>query len=110
MTLPFGKMGSPGFSKRKSFEHEREVRGIIQYEKDFLKNPALVFSPDCIQQLLDTQPKGLPLDTDLNSFITAIYVSPLSPPRFFDLVKNQADRHGLGDLVQKSKLLGEPVY
>lgn len=109
MTLPFGMTARPGFLKRKSFEHEKEVRAMIRMEKH-PEDPNLIFSAEWVQSLYEQMPPGIIASVDLPRLIKGIYVSPLAPSWLLDLVQTLADRHGLENLVRKSRLLGDPTF
>jgi len=106
-SLPFGKKARPGFLKRKSFEHEKEVRGMIYVEEQL---PNLILSPEYVQDLRESMPLGIDVKVKLKQLIQEIYISPLSASYFSDVVAILSDRHGVADLLRRSTLLGEPVY
>jgi len=108
-TLPFGKKARPGFLKRKSFEHEKEVRGMIYFE-EYPQDPNLIRSPEYVQSLRESRPPGIDVRVELKRLIQEIYISPLSAAYFRDVVSILTDRHGLADLIHPSALLGDPVY
>jgi len=109
MTLPFGRTARPGFLKRKSFEHEKEVRGMIRID-EYPEDLNLIHSPKWVRSLAEKVPRGISVSVDLARLIERIYVSPLAPSWFVDLVQTLASRHGLANLVRPSRLLGEPDY
>lgn len=109
MKLPFGKTARPGFLKRKSFEHEKEVRAMVRFEK-YPDNANDIFSPEWVKSLAEELPRGVNLSADLRQLIKRIHVSPSAAGWFLDLVKTASARVGMGDLVQRSDMLGEPVY
>ena len=109
MTLPFGKVARAGFSKRKSFEHEKEVRGIIRLE-DSPDNPQEILSAERVWNLQKHLSKGIDAEVDLNELIIEIVLSPLSKVWVDDLVRAVAERFGLGNCIRKSSLSGTPVY
>jgi len=80
------------FHKRKSFEHENEIRAII---KKLDGNEIGVG-------------RGLHVDIDL--LIESIYVSPESPQWFFELIKNTLKKYGIKKPVVKSSLADDPIY
>lgn len=77
--------------KRKSFEHEREVRAEIF---DF-RNPNL---------------RGLNIDVSLESLIDAVYVSPTAPSWFYEIVKDVMRKYELDKPVIWSKIKQQPFY
>ncbi|HEN3247622.1 TPA: hypothetical protein U5D40_000061 [Yersinia enterocolitica] len=76
--------------KRKSFEHEKEVRAIT---KDFKCNS-----------------KGKNIECDLSILIESVYISPLAPSWFLQLVNDVNSRFGLDIKVSSSNLTDEPFY
>jgi hypothetical protein len=109
MTLPFGKKARVGFLKRKSFEHEKEVRGLFQIQEDIV-GPTLVLNAEYLDGLKRSLPPGINAPVSLKRLIRQIYISPLAPEFFRDLVRTVAKRHGLAKLVRESSLCGEPVF
>lgn len=77
--------------KRKSFEHEKEVRAIM---KDFLGNGD----------------KGKLITADLRILIDKVYVSPTSPKWITDLIKEIMEKYGLKKKVYQSGLNEEPFH
>ena len=80
------------FHKRKSFEHESEIRAIV---KELNK---------------DEMDVGCAISIELDLLIENIYVSPESPEWFYKLVENSVKKYGLNKLVIKSSLADDPVY
>lgn len=77
------------FHKRRSFDHEREVRAIfIDY--------------------VDTSPKHVPVD--LNVLVADVFVAPGAPLWMRDLVHKLLKRYGLAATVAPSRLDAEPSY
>lgn len=76
--------------KRKSFEHEREVRAVIQ---DF-----------------DCNDLGKIIPCDLQILIKEVYVSPEAQPWFIDLIKDVNKKYSLDVNVTQSSLNEEPFY
>ncbi|HWY80279.1 MAG TPA: hypothetical protein VNW29_08025 [Candidatus Sulfotelmatobacter sp.] len=91
----------PYFHKRKSFEHEMELRAVtISFP---LKGDGVDFS-------VDLPDIGLYIPVDLNILIKKIYVSPDSPKWFFKLVKAIKDKYGLKQDVLQSDLIKSPLF
>lgn len=109
MSLTFGLVGRPGFSKRKAFEHEREVRGMIRL-KDIPDNLDHFLSNERIDGLKRSMPLGVGAHIDLTKLIHKIYTNPHATDWFLDLVQLLVGRHGLGDTVCESTLRGHPEY
>ena len=96
-SLLAGNAFNPFLHKRRSFEHEREVRAIhwISSEKGFA------------QDVCDT---GIYSDIDVSLLIKGVIVAPYADSWFLELVKSVAIRYGLEAPVNKSSLAGEPWW
>lgn len=77
--------------KRKSFEHEREIRAVY---KDF-KNESEY---------------GKAIDVDINILIQNIFVSPTAQSWFVDLVKETLNKYEIKKKVKSSSMLTEPFH
>jgi hypothetical protein len=100
--IPEKDILSPFFYKRKSFEHERELRAIINFSgKSDFNNLTL---PD--RQLVE----GDLVNLDLRKLIENIFVSPNSSNWFYDLVKNIVAVYNFKIPVVRSSLEEEPFY
>lgn len=76
--------------KRKSFEHEREVRALI---RDF-----------------KCRDLGKVVPCALEVLIEEVFVSPKAPPWFVRLVNDVNERYGLTVKVSQSELVEEPFF
>jgi len=84
------------FSKRKSFEYERELRMVVrpkEYEE--------------VNKL-----GGMYLPVNIDALIERVYIAPDSPAWFFNLVRSVAsEKYGLNaNLFTKSDLSSGPLY
>lgn len=77
--------------KRKSFEHEKEVRAII---KEFQPNGDF----------------GKLIKVDLKTLIDKIYISPTSPNWIIELVKDVNLKYGLNKKIEHSELNEKPFH
>ncbi|MFZ5476904.1 MAG: DUF2971 domain-containing protein [Myxococcota bacterium] len=84
--------------KRKSFEHEREVRAIIW---DALG----ATSGNCV-----LGEYGVNLPVDLEALIEGIFVAPQAPSWVRDAVAETVRRYGIGSAVIQSTLDSKPLY
>ena len=65
--------------KRKSFEHERELRAVFW----------MIYGiPEAAPYKKDAEPAGLAIKVDVNVLIERVYISPLATPWFATIVKN----------------------
>lgn len=87
-----GNLLNPFVHKRKSFEHERELRAAVYFPVRFIEPPE------------EEQPNGLKIKIDINKLIENIYVSPDSQPWFSDLVKQAIIKYGYNFKVVGSEL------
>ena len=99
--LESGNILSPFMHKRKSFEHEREVRAIN------LKWP---FGEGFESIENDTIEFGVEIKTDLEVLIEKIYVAPNSPAWFSELVRSAVNRYGYTFEVVHSRLNDSPLF
>jgi hypothetical protein len=111
----FGKF----FFKRKSFEHESEIRAIIYKvnlsDSTQLREEVDEFDmPYTIEETvsyLDQPEKGFYVTVNLDSFIEKIYIAPTSPEWFKELVISVVKIYGLSEkLVMQSRLDENPIY
>ena len=79
--------------KRKSFEHEREVRALLLDGSESA-----------------TRSGGCYCEVDLDKLIKEIYVAPSSEQWCVELVQAVAKRYNLEDRIHQSKLGGEPIF
>ena len=86
----FASINNSFWCKRKSFEHEKEVRAI-KIKRD----------------LTDS---GIMVPCDINNLIEAVYVSPTSPNWFIDQVNDVNGKYGLNLEVKHSELTITPFY
>ena len=91
--IPLRNALFPYFHKRKSFEHEHEVRAIATHHP-----PKDVFEV------------GTYHGVDLSILILEVVVAPYADDWFVELVQSVASRYGLGVPVRKSKLAELPMW
>lgn len=99
--LPEGNMFYPFVHKRKSFEHERELRALIQE------------LPTKDGQLLTGVPNpqaGLSVPVDLDMLVDGIFLSPTAPGWLTKLVTRVCARYGVKADVARSSLATEPIF
>jgi hypothetical protein len=106
-TINTGYALSRFFFKRKSFQHESELRIVSQLSDQFKlqfeehTNLVKADSNDII---------GIELKMDLTSLIESIYVSPLAPRWFVDVVENLISTYGYSFRTNHSKIGVSPIY
>ena len=99
--MPEGNTFYPFVHKRKSFEHEQELRAVIQ------KVPSKNDKIDLSKPLFG---EGIYVSVDLNVLIDRIYLAPTSPKWLFELVKSVMGKYQLDKEVHQSSLDDVPVY
>ena len=97
-TWPSGNAFWPYVHKRLSFAHEAEVRALVSRIPEDLPDHEV------------EPPPGVLIAVDLALIIEAIYVSPVAPPWFSDLVTRVCKRYGVGADVRQSELATTPIY
>lgn len=84
--------------KRKSFEHEREIRAIHQIPFQYAEE-------GWINDDAESPVKhGLGISCDIRVLIERVYISPTAPSWFEELVRSMCDKYNLHDRVFKSEL------
>jgi hypothetical protein len=99
--LDSGNILSPFVHKRRSFEHEKEVRAI---------NLQWPTGEQGIDFNVDTIDFGVEIKTDLEILIEKIYVAPNSPQWFAELVRSAVNRYGYNFEVVHSRLNDSPLF
>jgi hypothetical protein len=102
--IPESNLLAPFMYKRKSFEHEKELRAILNLSgiDDF----DLSFSD--IEGDPPNGGKWLPLD--VSKLIEKVYVAPYAQKWFGDLIKSVVKTYHLSKPVVKSSLDDEPIF
>lgn len=90
--IPEGNTFGPYLYKRQSFDHEREVRAIVQ-----------IFSQD----ICDI---GKYYEVDLSLLIQEVIVSPFAPAWLLELIHSVATRYNLETPIVKSNLGDNPMW
>src|SRR6266498_340739 len=99
--MPEGNVFYPFLHKRKSFEHERELRAIIWQ---------LPVKDEQIDRGAVPNDAGVWKQVELGELIEAVYVAPTAPSWFHSLVQGVSMRYNLGKKVVQSALDREPFY
>ena len=105
--IPENNTMYPFVHKRRSFEHERELRALIQSFP-----PAAASDEGTL-----VMPVGLPnpdygrlIPVSLEALVDRVYVAPAAPSWFSALVENVTAKYGLSRPVISSSLARAPVY
>jgi hypothetical protein len=95
-TFPIKFVFDRAMHKRKSFEHEREVRAL-HWDTSVFDTAA-------------TQMNGIKVDVDLNALIEQIWVAPTSPAWLRGLVEAVLKRYSINKSVHDSDLDKSPMF
>ncbi len=92
----------PFVHKRKSFEHEKEIRVLkwIMPQKVEGKMDLSIPNPNF----------GIDIEIDIHVLINKVYVSPTAPPWFFELTKSVMNKYEVEKEVIMSDMTVGPVY
>jgi len=101
--IPEGYLINPFFYKRKSFEHEKELRAIIMRYPTKRRGVNFIKSPDVFT-------RGEYLDIDLETLVEKVYVSPMSPDWFKSLVESVMKKYGIDKKTAVSDLDDSPTF
>jgi hypothetical protein len=91
----------PFLTKRRSFEHEREVRALIDVSTLENVHPSYRHPPTV---------DGLRVPVDVQILIERIHVAPVADDWFYGLVRRITERYGVSVGVGRSELDAGPVY
>jgi len=95
-------MAGPFIYKRKSFEHEQELRAVI-----WNTQPASTINEESVIEIVD---HGMRIQADINKLIDKVYISPLSDSWFESVVKNILQKYDVHFPIISSNLLNIPDY
>ena len=100
--IPDGSFAAQFFRKRRSFEHERELRALV------LQFPlATTGRVDYARRPTDA---GLSVRVNLSQLIDQVLVAPQAPNWYAQLVARVADKYGLEVVPTQSELDATPLY
>jgi hypothetical protein len=95
----------PLIYKRKSFEHERELRAILISTQNVLVHGQTTLT----QEKIDHFPKGISVPVDLNTLIERIYIAPTSPSWIKELLTSVLRKYRINKTVYQSTLDRSPI-
>jgi len=98
-----GNVLVPFMHKRKSYEHEKEIRGVISIFPDLTPDGGWDVNAETIES-------GIEIEVDLERLIERIYVAPNAPAWFAELVRAVVSRYGCEFEVVQSSLDDDPVF
>ena len=86
----FSSVNGAYWYKRKSFEHEREVRAVLRNH--------------------DTKASGVSIPVNIHTLIDKIYISPYAPKWFEEVVNNVMEKYEVSKPVVCSDMAQKPFY
>jgi hypothetical protein len=111
--IPAGNTFWPLMRKRRSFEHEKELRAVWSA---WPNEEPVAYEEGELPQEHERMPERAPGENvwkpvDLTALVERIFVSPTAKPWFLELVKRVLKTYGLASLpVQQSDLAAEPLF
>ena len=101
-SFPEGKLVYPFVHKRMSFAHECELRAVIQ----------LLPVPEGLRVnwTKELSHGGVYVPVDVDLLLERVFVSPIAPAWFHELVTSVVRKYGFDKEVRRSKLGEDPVY
>jgi hypothetical protein len=97
---------SPFVHKRKSFEHEKELRVLLQTLPKMKRSDGL----PAHDLKATAQQTGCWVETDLAELIVKVFTAPQAEPWFRDLVESVCRKYGLVMQVRQSRMDSDPMY
>jgi len=101
--IPESNLFFPFIHKRKSFEHEQELRALVQELRYKEGGRKLDWSNPPFDD-------GVYVKVDLSELIDKIYLAPTCPAWLFKLTKSVTKKYGFDKEVLQSSLDDTPVY
>ncbi len=98
-SIPADNVFHPFLHKRRSFEHEREVRAICMQPP----TTAAALHPS-------QQAEGIGVSVDVNRLVSEVRVAPDSPSWFRDVVEDVTRKYGFDFPVRRSSLAADPLF
>lgn len=93
---------TPFMHKRKSYEHEKEIRAVTW---------DLIFENKEKKEICASlRDGGIAVRVNLNELIDVVYVNPLSPDWFRNIVESICRKYEVDCDVRQSKLIDKPLY
>lgn len=96
----FGNVFHYFLNKRKSFEHEKELRALVSHA---IENPKRKANEPYDEF-------GINIKVDINELIEDIYIAPFSPQWYFDLIQSVSKRYNFRFKILPSSLDSEPLF
>jgi hypothetical protein len=100
--IPISNAAAPFFRKRRSFEHERELRAL------FMRWP--INSEGWVDYTQQPNDHGMTIPVDLKVLVSEVRVAPQAPQWYSELVAKVVLRYGLEIETRQSGLDAKPLY
>lgn len=105
--IPRDNFFQPYIYKRKSFEHERELRAVIARMKKVMNPDGKIVKT---LDLSDIPQQGVNIPTKILDLIESIYVSPMCEKWFEDLIRSVLEKYDIKKTVIRSSLADDPIF
>jgi hypothetical protein len=92
----------PLMHKRRSYQHEAELRALVTW------NPPLEDLPQAMWQ--EPEETGILVPVDLDLLIESIFVAPVAEPWFRKVVDSVSTKYGLSVQPRQSRLGDDPLF
>ncbi len=102
--IPVSNFLYPLITKRKSFEHEREVRAVIWRGEQGVSQ---ITNPNAKAPWNDP---GELIRVNIDALIKAVYVAPGSPEWFVEVVRDVTLKYGFEKSIKNSRIDEDPIY
>lgn len=91
---------APLFYKRSAFDFEKEFRILVHYYDNSLAGSNS-------ENIKEVQPRGVPVEIDVDTLIDEVVISPTASGEFVDIVKNITNLYGYDFPIDTSNLLDD---
>ena len=98
---------APFVHKRKSFEHEKEIRALV-FKIPIIDDPSSGLK--YINFGIETKIDGLQIAVDVETLIQEVYVAPNTPLWYSELVNNVIKQYGYDFKVKQSQMDSSPLF
>ncbi|MCX5999844.1 MAG: hypothetical protein NTU41_09735 [Chloroflexi bacterium] len=105
-----GNLLYPFMYKRKSFEHEHELRALVSAGESLPEEKRGIATEREAALVKHMGMSGIHIPVDIEALIERIYVAPTAPKWVMELVSSVAKRYGLAKEVIASTLLSKPTW
>lgn len=102
--IPEGNTLYPYIRKRRSFEFEREIRGVLSHPGQVVQDGTVRWGGE------SAGPPGKSVPVDLDRLVNTVYIAPDAPRWFARLVQSLLARYGRSWVLKRSDLAADPIY